>query len=30
MGAPDTLTVQETLNGVLINQPVTFLRARAN
>jgi hypothetical protein len=28
--AADTLTVQETLNGVPINQPVTFLRQRAN
>jgi len=29
-GEPDTLTVQATLNGVPINQPVIFLRERAN
>lgn len=29
-GAPDTLVVQETLNGTPINQPITFHRERAN
>jgi hypothetical protein len=29
-GAPDTLTVQNTLNGVPIDQPVTFYRTRTN
>ena len=28
-GGPDTLTVQNTLNGVLIEQPITFIRDRA-
>ncbi|HTQ36138.1 MAG TPA: hypothetical protein VMH77_03800 [Steroidobacteraceae bacterium] len=29
-GAPDTLTIQATLNGVLISQPITFTRDGAN
>lgn len=29
-GTPDTLTVQNTLNGALIEQPITFVRYRVN